>query len=634
MDMSIHDIDRAVQLAMTPVPHGSRTAEAVREQTGAEALVNHLVTTKGVEFYVECAMNSSSLHTGFFCCQQIESFIRAKYDRVSGPRSEIRERVTSLLAKFADPSLQSFIKNKLALCVCLFIKFDYPERWPEGFDHLMQLGAESGGGLDILLRVLRAMDDEIIGFNVDRSADEVAHNTLIKTTMHSSGAVSQLVQFLLSTVSRQVTDGPDMTDFDKKLGSKALNVVSSMLGWIDVEIAAAPDVLEIVFQALHTPHLQVSAVHCLQELVHKGMPLADKLQFFAESGILSRLVGSAPLLPELLRGELRVSAEETDESTQDYLMEIAELVVTIGSDCFVSVADTPLAASVSGLEADRLRSLYSDTVMQLIQLTLRIVALPLDAVCHQAVDSLQQITECMKIQAKQSDGDAGPSVGFDFLGGAMDVLQTAMQRSAVRMDVSFDPDDEEYAMFCTVRGELKTVMVNVCRLMPLQTLRTMLEAFEGVLTTPASADVSQLELVVYCLYCYGDGFARVQSAMMKGVKALLERGPDQANTAALLQWLQGVQPPTEGTECAQLLLQAVAALHQSGAFQRDSHPQLLTAYFDLAERFYPVLLVDKAMLSAVFTVLTGDTYATHMARRTLPYTLTQSQRISHASLPS
>lgn len=80
----------------------------------------------------------------------------------------------------------------------MLIKSDYPEVWPDAFEQLRSLlvvGAGAGAGddsaagrgpaaararVELYLRVLCALDEEVVSFHVDRSREEAGHNSLIK----------------------------------------------------------------------------------------------------------------------------------------------------------------------------------------------------------------------------------------------------------------------------------------------------------------------------------------------------------------------------------------------------------------------------------------------------------------------
>lgn len=83
------------------------------------------------------------------------------------------------------------------MVLALLIKSDYPELWADAFEQLRSLlvvGAGGAGGVgaagvsaaaararvELYLRVLCALDEEVVSFHVDRSREEADHNSLIK----------------------------------------------------------------------------------------------------------------------------------------------------------------------------------------------------------------------------------------------------------------------------------------------------------------------------------------------------------------------------------------------------------------------------------------------------------------------
>ena len=74
----------------------------------------------------------------------------------------------------------------------LLLKTDYPERWQTPFGEIMQFLEHEPAMIELFLRVLVAIDEEIVMFHVDRQADEVAHNSLIKDTMRSTTCIADI----------------------------------------------------------------------------------------------------------------------------------------------------------------------------------------------------------------------------------------------------------------------------------------------------------------------------------------------------------------------------------------------------------------------------------------------------------
>lgn len=65
----------------------------------------------------------------------------------------------------------------------MLIKNDYPEVWTDAFEQMEGLLRDTGGGtayVDLYLRVMGALDEEVVSFHVDRTHEETEHNVHIK----------------------------------------------------------------------------------------------------------------------------------------------------------------------------------------------------------------------------------------------------------------------------------------------------------------------------------------------------------------------------------------------------------------------------------------------------------------------
>ena len=75
------------------------------------------------------------------------------------------------------------------MVLALLLKSDYPETWTDAFEQLQSLLVVRDGAahVDLYLRVLCALDEEVVAFHVDRSREETEHNSLIKVRAQARG---------------------------------------------------------------------------------------------------------------------------------------------------------------------------------------------------------------------------------------------------------------------------------------------------------------------------------------------------------------------------------------------------------------------------------------------------------------
>ncbi|CAN0025633.1 unnamed protein product, partial [Ectocarpus fasciculatus] len=138
----------------------------------------------------------------FFCLGCLQDALGARAGarrRVESQHDRflIREAVMGWLAQVGGgggaelDAQETFIRTKVAVVLALLVKSDYPETWTDAFDQLrsvLVVGSSSGGRsaaaarahVELYLRVLCALDEEVVSFHVDRSREEADHNSLIK----------------------------------------------------------------------------------------------------------------------------------------------------------------------------------------------------------------------------------------------------------------------------------------------------------------------------------------------------------------------------------------------------------------------------------------------------------------------
>lgn len=79
-----------------------------------------------------------------------------------------------------------FIRNKAAQLFALVFVCDYPKRWPSFFTDLLQTLSLGPRAVDLYLRVLLAIDSEVVDREIVHSKEEADRNTLIKDHMRDT----------------------------------------------------------------------------------------------------------------------------------------------------------------------------------------------------------------------------------------------------------------------------------------------------------------------------------------------------------------------------------------------------------------------------------------------------------------
>jgi len=92
-------------------------------------------------------------------------------------RHALRSSLTEWAASKGGPQTdeQSYVKNKYAQLVVALVRADYPERWPEVFPTLLSLLGNGEVAVDLFLRVLLAVHEEVVSAEFPSFNPQVIH---------------------------------------------------------------------------------------------------------------------------------------------------------------------------------------------------------------------------------------------------------------------------------------------------------------------------------------------------------------------------------------------------------------------------------------------------------------------------
>ncbi|CAH3170235.1 unnamed protein product [Porites lobata] len=131
----------------------------------------------------------------FFCFQVLEHHIKTRH--VSSnlvDQQALREILLTWLRNqcCTESDNKNFLKNKAAQVFSLIFVCDYPEKWPLFFSDLLQCLQYGALAVDMYLRILKAIDEEVVDRDVIRSQQEAERNTKIKDHIRDT-CVTELV---------------------------------------------------------------------------------------------------------------------------------------------------------------------------------------------------------------------------------------------------------------------------------------------------------------------------------------------------------------------------------------------------------------------------------------------------------
>ncbi|KAL5516022.1 hypothetical protein EMCRGX_G001278 [Ephydatia muelleri] len=203
----------------------------------------------------------------FLCLQVVESFIRERYFTCSDDDVVF---LRTLLFSWLQTQYneKSFIRNKMAQLFGLAFVQDYPLKWASFFADLLRcLQPGLVWAVDMYLRILMAIDENVVDRQTIHTAEEHARNVAIKDNMRDT-CVPQLVESWYEIMMAY-------EHMDPFICCLTMDVVGAYVSWIDINLIANDRFVGLLLKYLSVKLLRENAAACLNNIVSKGMePLA------------------------------------------------------------------------------------------------------------------------------------------------------------------------------------------------------------------------------------------------------------------------------------------------------------------------------------------------------------------------
>ena len=312
----------------------------------------------------------------FWCLQTLAEAVRSHHASLSDQdAAALRAHVASWIhdaATRTDPAtaVPAFIKNKLAQVCARLAGAEYPARWPSFFADLLQLAANAGdGGLDALVRVLDAVDDEVIssgdtqhghgagsrGGNSRRGGggadDEVPASTRVKDAMRAEpGLLPRIVDAIRAVIASGLerATGPGAA-----LAEAAAGCARRYAEWVDVSLFSDEAFVRTINAMLASGHHGLRGAGCdfLVALAHKGMDHGAKVGLIARLDLVnvSRVALNAYIADGAAASAAGGGGGDNDDATEGE-GKAAALAAAVGGELLSCLRAE--AASAAGAEAN------------------------------------------------------------------------------------------------------------------------------------------------------------------------------------------------------------------------------------------------------------------------------------------
>ncbi|CAH3184242.1 unnamed protein product, partial [Porites lobata] len=376
---------------------------------------------------------------------------------------------------------KNFLKNKAAQVLSLIFVCDYPEKWPLFFSDLLQCLQYGALAVDMYLRILKAIDEEVVDRDVIRSQQEAERNMKIKDHIRDT-CVTELVDSrfqILKTYENSVSS----------ITCLCLDIIGAYIEWIDIGLIANDRFISTFLRYMSVEVLRESACDCIHEIIMKGMePLAKKELVESLQSVLEK---SSILEPQELH-EFMSKRNMCDEDA-DFMAKLAKLMTASGSQLLNSYSKLQKAGETEGA-AKCLQS-----AEEKLQYLFRFLDHEDDDVSQNVcgfgysyLAVLKQITNPSEQQKANLRG----------------MLHVVIKKMKYDESYNFEREGEDEVMFMEYRKEMKILFDNIAQLDPDLVLVSVHNSLNSTFGKLDEAKLMDVEIAVRALYMLGEAICR------------------------------------------------------------------------------------------------------------------------------
>eukprot|EP00878_Enallax_costatus_P021623 GHUV01022908.1.p1 GENE.GHUV01022908.1~~GHUV01022908.1.p1 ORF type:complete len:615 (+),score=214.70 GHUV01022908.1:523-2367(+) len=298
----------------------------------------------------------------FWCLQTLHEVICACYLQLDdGSRQAIKGALLTWLQRdctVEQPALPPFLRNKLAQAIVAIVKREYPAVWP-GFFRELVAAAGSGPGLtDMFVRIMVAVDEDVISLDIPRSAEETKLSMHLKDSMREQ-CISEVAAAWYNLTQLYKSSRPELAAF-------VLSSCARYVHWMDIGLVANDRFIPLLSELMDSPSpsLRGAATDMLTEVVSKRMEPTAKINLVQELKVVescerlsSNLVAAAGA-SKAAAGTANSggnSSSSTVNQDDELLAKYAKLLATLAGevmDALKRVENVVISFNVTGLGVD------------------------------------------------------------------------------------------------------------------------------------------------------------------------------------------------------------------------------------------------------------------------------------------
>ncbi|XP_029108032.1 exportin-T isoform X3 [Scleropages formosus] len=420
-------------------------------------------------------------HVKFFCFQVLEHQIKFRHGALSAAQQQLfRETLMKWLQTQMMNSQpeKAFIRNKAAQVFALTFVAEYLTQWPKFFFDILSLIGLNPRGVDLYLRMLMAIDAEVVDRDIHHSSEETRRNTLIKDTMREQCIPSLVESWYRILHTYQHTHS--------ELTCQCLEVVGAYVSWIDLSLIANDRFVNLLLSHMSVEVLREEACDCLFEIVNKGMDPVDK----------TKLVES---LCQVLQSAGFFNVEQEDDV--DFVAKFSKLVNGMGQSLITSWTKLAKAGDMKNSQ-ETLRALETKVplMLQLLVHEDDDISANIVGFCYDYLHVLKQLPLLTDHQKANVEA----------------IMLAVMKKLTYDDEYNFENEGEDEAMFVEYRKQLKLLLDRLAQVSPELLLEAVRRVFTSTMQSWQTAPFMEVEVAIRLLYMLGEALPASQGAHFSG----------------------------------------------------------------------------------------------------------------------
>jgi exportin-T len=374
-----------------------------------------------------------------------------------------------------DSEEVNMVRPKYAQSLTLLFVAEYPAGWSTFFEELLQLLPRHPMHVDMFLRVLDTIDEQVVSTEFPRTQPEIVRNSNLKDAMRAT-AVPGIVQAWFGILSSCQQSNP-------KLVVQTLHVMKKYVAWIPVQYFAVPQFMSMISSFLANEKFQKEAAKVIAAVTSKGMPAVDKLELIRRFGLLQMCVAARPTRDSRFGVYMARWISELGLHVLDGLAALREAGAQPAQ---VAVARQMLDACVQ-LMCSCLKSLHPEAATEVVEFAGRYVAF-LKAIASEEprASDATALTEMLQSVAR------------------LVMFEPDFQLPSGLVRGETDDEADELEEWLEQRDKLAHIFRAVGRLRPALCSSLVRSMAEAVFAQHAQLPWSRVEVVLYLMLCLGE----------------------------------------------------------------------------------------------------------------------------------